>query len=416
MRLSIADPPYVIPTYSLTGDLLAYLKCGLQYRYHNKGTLPPSKPVQLWFGEFIHAVMEESYHRWNNNIAPHVFPWDWLQEIRPVELEIAHRLEARGIPPAYRSFCSYDGANNSRCTCPQSSSQNHKLIASLRADAAINTWGLHLFPLISEAEQRLQGIQPMPSTVQGRADYYEITGVADVIGSVQLSNAPRGNLILHYLNAQQEVQNVIAQLPENQYEIILDYKGTRRPSTRIYNTNSNSFDPNPSWEHFAWQVLTYAWLRGQQRGSATVVAGIVLFINELEPSQTDMEELQSDVRDQATDIMPFGQDLKLINNWRPGQPIPRLSTTFLEQRSIRIVAVDQNAITQSLQEFRNVVTDIENAVIQEMSGIGIRSSWQMRPSGNPYVAPERRTCTACDFKHYCPLAPQVGEGGPPSAP
>ena len=32
MTLTVRDPAYIIPSYSLTGDLLAYRRCGLQYR------------------------------------------------------------------------------------------------------------------------------------------------------------------------------------------------------------------------------------------------------------------------------------------------------------------------------------------------------------------------------------------------
>src|SRR5271157_4185039 len=102
MTLTVKHPPYVMPSYSLTGDLLAYLNCGLQYRYHNRGALPPSKPVQLWFGEFIHGVMEASYRQWHE--TPVDFPWgDGV--LLPIEALIIQRLGARGIWPRNIAVC-----------------------------------------------------------------------------------------------------------------------------------------------------------------------------------------------------------------------------------------------------------------------------------------------------------------------
>lgn len=403
-RLSVSKPPYIIPSYSLTGDLLAYLNCGLQYRYQNKGSLPPSKPVQLWFGEFIHAVLEESFLRWFQGTGPAQFPWNWDEHIRPIELEIHRRLMARGLYPPYRLFCAYDG-DGSSCTCDNPAIQNHKLISSRRTESAINTWSPHLFPLIAEAEIPLQAIRPMPNSANMRSDYYEVTGIVDVLGSVQLTNAPPGNLLLHYLDQNEEIRNAQSKLQQQEYEIILDYKGMRRPSTA-----------NPAWQYYEWQVLTYAWLRAQQEESNPVVAGIILFVNELEPSEQDISELADEVGRGTTDVMPYGNDLQGIENWKPRQPPPSLTTTLREQRSIRIVPVDHKAIGRSLGEFDDVVQDIEETILLEMLGRSIRQNWYQRPSGRPYSAPEKRTCTACDFKHYCPLAHHVGEGGDPKAP
>jgi hypothetical protein len=64
MRLSKRPPVYSLPSYSLTGDLLGFLRCGLQYRYTKIGKLPATRPLQAWFGSFIHGVLEEAYRHW----------------------------------------------------------------------------------------------------------------------------------------------------------------------------------------------------------------------------------------------------------------------------------------------------------------------------------------------------------------
>jgi len=398
MPLSVKQPPYKIPEYSLTGDLLAYLTCGLQYRFHNRNSLPPSKPVQLWFGEFIHGVMEEAFLEWQQNQQMKRFPWRWDAEIRNIELRINRRLSARGLDPPPRVFCPYDSTFSRQGLCPNTN-HPHKLIASERAEKAINTWGPHLFPLIDESEVRLKSIRDMPNhQQQDRCEYYGITGVADVITSVNLENAPSGNLILHYLHQNSELQQIINDLSSPEYEIIIDYKGMRRPSTN-----------DPTWHHHEWQILTYAWLRSQQPQARTVVAGIIFYLNELALSQEDMKELKNDVRSNSTDIMPQGLDLQAIQNWRESTPPPQISGPFREQRSIRIVPVNQARVQNALQQFDNVVREIENCVLSEMGGNPITSSW----SPNPV----ERNCTACDFKTFCPGAnTQTQQSGGPYRP
>ena len=67
VQLPVRGSIYIVPPYNLTGDILSFKRCGLQYRYLNGSALPPSRPVQRWFGEFIHLVMEMAIRNYQEN-------------------------------------------------------------------------------------------------------------------------------------------------------------------------------------------------------------------------------------------------------------------------------------------------------------------------------------------------------------
>lgn len=382
MNLSVRSKPYIIPEYSLTGDLLAYLTCGLQYRYQNKGTLPPSMPIQLWFGDFIHGVMEESYLKWKDECWKD-FPWDWETQIRKVELEIHKRMESRGLQPPANLFCPFEDENEQQGLCPDNN-HPHKLVASIRAEKAINTWGPHLFPLVDDNEVRLKGIRDMPHYQKGtsRSNYYGVTGIIDVLSSVKIEEASSSNLILKYLHRDPVFQEKVDNLPSDKYEVIVDYKGMKRPSIG-----------SPSWDHHHWQVQTYAWLRSLQPESNPVLIGILFYLNELSLFKEDLKELKKDVQEKSTDIMPDGGDIESILKWNPKKKIPSLSESFRHLRSIRIIPMDIVSMETSLEEFDKVVSDIECSIINEVDGQVIQSSWKTNP--------DKRTCDACDYKTFC---------------
>ncbi len=393
MTLHVRSPDHKIPEYSLTGDLLSYLKCPLQYRMYNRGKLPPSVPVQQWFGEFIHGCMEEAYARWLDEDwgdFPRTFPWNWDEHLRSIELAIFNRLLARGLPPPPGLLYQLERREYENAT------EDDRGIASKRLEVAVNSWGSHLFPLIEKAEVRLLGSVAMPPATQFRATRFSVTGIVDVLSSVRLREAPGNNIIIRRLRENPRIREAMDQSAEP-FDIIIDYKGMRRPPIS-----------DPSWEHQAWQIQMYAWLRRRQEPNRRVLAGVLLYLNELLPSRTDMELLAHDVGEEDTDVMPNAVDIQQITQYmsptqRPDDiileeeklPAERaLTMPFREDRSFRLVEVDDASLQRSVTEFTGVVSEIETAVQTEIQSSDARNGWTPRR--------DDRTCVACDFKYHCP--------------
>jgi hypothetical protein len=220
-----------------------------------------------------------------------------------------------------------------------------------------------------------------------------------------LHKAPAGNVILHRLRESPVIRAEMERNPAP-FEIIVDYKGMRRPPR----------EAGSSWIHQEWQLQTYAWLRHRQNPNSRVIAGVLLYLNELVPSATDLRDLRKDVSNRVTDIMPplsdraflFGEqgaaeadDEEMVIGHTRG-----LSQLFLEDRSFRLVEITEASLEQSATRFDAVVGDIEVAVQDEILQGSTRTPWPARP--------EVRTCTACDFKYHCPDA--TGSGRNPQIP
>ena len=395
MKLPSRSKAYMIPEYSLTGDLLSFLTCNLQYRYQNKGTLPPSKPVQRWFGEFIHGVMEEAFIQWKQNKTE--FPWDWKEDIRPIEDLIDLRLQARGLYPhdedLFFSTTKHEVTNLNE--------HDHKKLASARAEKAINIWGKHLFPLIDSSELLIKGIRDMPQYTENRSrsNYYGINGVVDVLTSMKINKTLEqsnldnyNNKIIEILKKDKSFQEMIKNSKdEDDYEIIIDYKGMKRPPIEVNNPKAEN-----KWESHKQQILTYSWLRSQQEDAKSIFAGIIFYLNELVPSKEDLlliqEEMRNNLIDEVT-LKKYENDFRLIENWQEDDKAPELSDEFKLNRSIRIININDKEIDESLEKFDEVVYNIEESLINEIKGCKIQDAWKAEA--------DERTCSACDFKTFC---------------
>jgi len=411
ITLGVRDTPYEIPSYSLTGDILGYLRCGLQYRYTRIGKMPPRSPVQLWFGHFIHGCMDEAFRRYHVAMQAGASHAMAMQSVDPDQVIsfVEERLLNQGIA-AWEPWL--------------------KLLGYARVFVAITELGPHLFPLISQSEIRLtgaRGLKPLPAgKAFRRADRYEMAGVIDVVTDVEMANHG-GNQIVEI------VRGKLGQLPAR-FELIIDYKGSRRQANIA--TIAGAI---PSlWDQYAWQVLTYSELRGKQVGSKPVAAGILIYINELLPLDSDLFELEREVsgftsKDGTKLSTDESVDRGLLKAWRAaakvssdtaeaeqelltkaGDPAADLKaskklTTAVPwedrlRRALRVIANEAVPRATSLKAFDATVFDIECSRGAEFHGASVLTSWSTNPA-------DHSTCAACDSRTWCPSFAKHHAGG-----
>jgi len=374
MTLNVRGLPFEVPSYSLTGDILSFQRCGLQYRYYNGSALPPSRPVQMWTGEFVHGVLEEAYRYWHSHHPP--FPWPCTPTPWPAPATSLARLphDIGELGDLVEARLAAGGKR------PRS--REARNAAYERVNAAITLLAPHLFPLITAAEHRLSGTRlmpPLPGGGQGRGDRYELTGIVDVISSIVVS-ANLQNPLVRLLQSR-----IAPGYPD--YDLIVDYKAARRPAV-----------PSRFWQHEEWQVQTYAWLWRQMPQTRPVGAGLLIYLNELAPSRTDLVELKREVLQGTTDVVPANgtPDYYALHQWQPGPggTLPALSSAFRLQRALRIVDVSAQSVLNAVGQIDQVVSHIELSALNEHQAGNIPAHWD--------ACGEQQDCDACDFRHFCP--------------
>lgn len=377
MDLEIKRQDRIVPEYSLTGDLLSYRRCALQYRYYNGSALPPSRPVQLWYGEFIHGMLEAAYGIWKAHETSVPFPWPYTElpssgppEPPPDDLPF-NDLRTFGWP--IESALMHEGK--------RARSRQARISAYRRAEAAINLLGPHLFPLIADAEQKVIGTRLLPQPGSGpalRSERYALHGVIDVLTNVELDSAGAGNII------RTAVEEACPGL-SGTFEVIVDYKGSHRPAMN-----------EPQWDLGEWQVQTYAWLRQRQKSAYPVAAGILIYVNELAPGGDDLRRMRAAIAKNKTDVAPLrgSPDYYALEAWSPSSA-SGLSEAFRFKRAIRIIPINESSIDRATREFDTIVSEIEGRVASEAICGSIRSTWEPN-------CQEEETCVACDFRYSCP--------------
>jgi PD-(D/E)XK nuclease superfamily len=370
----IRREPYEVPSYSLTGDAVAFKRCGLQYRLGVLGRLPSTRPIQLWFGEFIHGVMEEAFRRYSERLLKsrkEVIAFFDDEECEEICDFVERRLKQRGL---------------------QARSRNAAQTANHRAQVALQELAPLIFPLISHAEVKLTGTRdlvasllPPRSKRRRSVDKYELVGIVDVITQLDAGKSVANALI-------DQLRTIFELLVDDSCEVIVDYKGQSRPDKRYRDL-------------YEKQIKTYAYLREAQVGSGRVVGGALLFINELAPSWDDLRRLSEEIASGDADVVPESGSLDwetVVNGSkqrsRPERPV--LSLEYRLRRALLPIVLDKRTIQSEVAEFDRIVTDIEASREAELSTGDVVGSWSYNDSDDG-------TCTACDFQTTC-LSPKYG--------
>ena len=276
MELETKQANLAIPSYAIKEDVLPYLNCRLQYRYHNGGSLPNARPERFWFGLFIHGALELAYRFWKNEADPPAFPWPCVKR------------ERRGDTPNWADHDIgkfADAVEESlRRQGVRARNRKERDSAYVRVGTVVNALGAHLFPLIDGVERveyKVSATRPMPQkgSNAGR-ESYELRGVLDALARAVPDMD--GNRIREY------VKKDCPDIKRNS-ELILEYKGARRPARC-----------ESLWIQDELQVQAYAWLREQQSAKLPA-AGIVIYVNELSPTPTRGE------LDKAIRVIPISQ-------------------------------------------------------------------------------------------------------------
>lgn len=376
MQLQIRPGEHIVPSYSLTGDLLSYSRCRLQYRYHNGSALPPSRPVQLWFGEFLHGSLELCYQFWSEQHSTigsvPSYPWPCTPRIRGQAEPAWEEHDIGRFASTVEERLARQGK--------QARSTDARRSAYERLEAAVNELSPHLFPLIFSAEQKVIGTREVPNSARElRCDNYEVHGVIDVLTHMTMSSVPADNPLRRAIEA-------VCPALESEFEVVVDYKGTRRP-----------LSTEQDWLLGNWQLQTYAWLRQRQDDALPVRAGILIYINELVPGAEEIRNIRRGIANGTADVVPDteSRDEQLIRLWRTGDSTSQLSLEFRLRRAIRVLPITADSKAMALDRFDEVVRRIEEDIVEEAAAGDILKAWS--PDCD-----DEATCAACDFRYFCP--------------
>lgn len=451
-QLAIKKVNKSMESYSIIGDLISYIRCPRSYRKIQRGNLNPSRPSQMWFGNFLHGVMEA------------LFTYSQLSTPIPLPLRPTCGITS-GNPPVCVSQLSppqapddidYFDYNDEIHVCQKNCSHRrclYKICDEIRSRLAaerlyarskimtqsaffrvylfVELFSRELFPLISAAEIPLKGVrnysngQPLNQHAFSQHHglptdvFYEVHGIADVISQISISqffqmvvsnltqrvgtpNTPRFHLIQAicgslFPSVYQQGTPLQAWLPQVSALIPAQFPDGFEIIIDYKGQSRPSMNGKEEWQYHDSQMRTYKWLREQQSLQSPVILGILIYINELYPSKDDLKTIVKDSK-----VTPARTDEPLDNtiinllethDYEPWIYLQNVPEDVRAQRAIRIIDFrDANANDAALTQFDQCVLEIECCMALERN-TGTLKYW--RADGDD------QTCGTCDARYSC---------------
>ncbi len=127
-----------------------------------------------------------------------------------------------------------------------------------------------------------------------------------------------------------------------------------------------------------------------------MVAGMLIYLNELLPTRGDLRKLQEEIAQGMTDVVPDSEDVaNQLMKWDGRGPLPELPFEFRLRRAIRIIPVTQETVDYALEQFDETVARIEICRGKELEQGRVLNTWEKNPAAEG-------TCTACDARTFYP--------------
>ncbi len=251
------------------------------------------------------------------------------------------------------------------------------LTDSDEAITIINEFGSSFFPLLDQAGVLIKGARLIPTYKFPSAwrtlaaNWCEISACADIITHTQFSDLdlePVSKLDYKKNALRQLIRAALPRKLPSQFEIIVVYKGGRRPL--IESSETEECDLNSDWNIDEWCIHTLAHLRSHQDLTPPVIAGMVIYLNELCPAFDALAAFVSEMEQHTTDIVPPQGSYveKGLLGWnkmpldiRSRANQPQLPFDFRLKRAVRFFDITSLTMKKALKTVDDVVIQLKIA-------------------------------------------------------